>query len=248
MPARERLDGSRDLAAGGTEGGSGEPAHTRTRTSTRSASLGEHRPQHDQRLAAGELKARGDVPPGRGGRIARARDRIARWPGTPRRRREDVEPVARPRRRLAAGPERVAVGLERARPAELAQAAPVVAHDRGLDHRARRRDPARGAASALPWPACSTRTQRFAKPARRVRVGGACGAGGTSLVGRASRVGQCGGERGGGRPRWGWRDGGDRGWDVGPDEQEAAGGVVDDEARGWTQAARSEPLVVAVAG
>lgn len=50
-------------------------------------------------------------------------------------------------------------------------------------------------------------------------------------------------------PGWWWRrDRGQFGCVVGPDEQYAAGGVVDDEARRRAEAARSEPFAVAVAG
>ena len=52
------------------------------------------------------------------------------------------------------------------------------------------------------------------------------------------------------RCRWGWwwRDRCQLGRDVGPDQQYAAGCVVDDEARRGAEAERSEPVAVAVAG
>ena len=67
------------------------------------------------------------------------------------------------------------------------------------------------------------------------------------LDGRAVRCAHRAGESGGGAPGGG-RDGLELGGDVGPDEQDAAGGVIDDKARVGAEAARSEPLAVAVAG
>ena len=106
-PARERLDGVANLAAGGAKGG-----HRRARPDEDPhvepfGRFREHRPQRSRPVAADQVEMRGEVPAGHVDEVARALDRI-------RDRRErlgavdqDVHRAARTRWRIAGRPQTV---------------------------------------------------------------------------------------------------------------------------------------------